>query len=157
VRHRGPGGGVDAAGTVGLEVWWSFWGEEARQGVLLVASGLAARLAGKFGQGTRIGDECLDLCGEIPGRNLDLTGAGEGERARARSKGRRHPCRELQPSSTVVAVSVLCALRAFLGFSDPVAMERTTPDGGRPAGQIALLTQFGVFARDCARVMLLRG
>jgi hypothetical protein len=51
--------------TVGLEVWWSFWGEEARQGVLLVASGLAGRLAGKFGQGARIGDECLDLCGEI--------------------------------------------------------------------------------------------
>jgi hypothetical protein len=48
-----------------LEVWWSFWGEEARQGVLLVASGLAGRLAGKFGQGARIGDECLDLCGEI--------------------------------------------------------------------------------------------
>lgn len=43
----------------------SFWGEEAQQGVLLVASGLAARLAGKFGQGARIGDECLDLCGEI--------------------------------------------------------------------------------------------
>jgi hypothetical protein len=51
--------------AVGLEVWWSFWGEEARQGVLLVASGLAGRLAGKFGQGARIGDECLDLCGEI--------------------------------------------------------------------------------------------
>jgi hypothetical protein len=32
--------------------------------VRLVASGLT-RPGGKFGQSARIGDECLDLCGQI--------------------------------------------------------------------------------------------
>jgi hypothetical protein len=59
-----------AAGPMRLEapgsaVRFSFCGKDARQGVLLVAGGLAGAPDGKFGQGARICDECLDLYGEI--------------------------------------------------------------------------------------------
>ena len=59
-----------AEGPLGLEVRGSrarcsFCGKDRRQGVLLVASGLAATPDGKFGQDARICDECLDLCLEI--------------------------------------------------------------------------------------------
>ena len=43
----------------------SFCGKGARQGVRLVAGGLAGAPDGKFGQDARICDECLDLCLEI--------------------------------------------------------------------------------------------
>jgi ClpX C4-type zinc finger len=43
----------------------SFCGKDARQGVFLVAGRLPEAPAGKFGQGARICDECLDLCLEI--------------------------------------------------------------------------------------------
>jgi hypothetical protein len=43
----------------------SFCGKDARQGVFLVAGGLPRAPAGKFGEGARICDECLDLCLEI--------------------------------------------------------------------------------------------
>ena len=43
----------------------SFCGKQARQVRRLVVSGLAAAPGGKFDQGTRICDECLDLCAEI--------------------------------------------------------------------------------------------
>jgi hypothetical protein len=56
---------ADAAGGVGLEARCSFCDKETRQGMLRVATRLMGRLAGKFGQGARIGDECLDLCREI--------------------------------------------------------------------------------------------
>jgi ClpX C4-type zinc finger protein len=46
----------------GSEVRCSFCGKEARQVAFLVASGLAAAPGGKFGQGARICDECLNLC-----------------------------------------------------------------------------------------------
>jgi hypothetical protein len=46
----------------GSEVRCSFCGKEARQVAFLVASGMAAAPGGRFGQGTRICDECLDLC-----------------------------------------------------------------------------------------------
>jgi hypothetical protein len=49
----------------GSEGRCSFCGKDARQGVLLVAGGLPGVPAGKFGQGARICDECLDLCLEI--------------------------------------------------------------------------------------------
>jgi hypothetical protein len=49
----------------GSEARCSFCGKDRRQGVLLVAGGLAAMPDGKFGQGARICDECLDLCLEI--------------------------------------------------------------------------------------------
>jgi hypothetical protein len=49
----------------GSEVRCSFCGKEARQVQRLVASGLAAAPGGKYGQGTRICDECLALCEEI--------------------------------------------------------------------------------------------
>lgn len=49
----------------GSEVRCSFCGKEARQVGFLVAGGLAAAPGGKFGQGARICDECLDLCAEI--------------------------------------------------------------------------------------------
>jgi ClpX C4-type zinc finger len=57
-------------GSMRLEPWGSeaqcsFCGKDARQGVLLVAGGLAGAPGGKFGQGARICDECLDLCLEI--------------------------------------------------------------------------------------------
>jgi hypothetical protein len=42
-----------------------FCGKDARQGVLLVAGGLAGAPTGKFGHDARICDECLDLCLEI--------------------------------------------------------------------------------------------
>ena len=56
-----------AEGTMRLEppgsqVRCSFCGKQAVQGMLLVASGLASAPGGKFGQGARICDECLDLC-----------------------------------------------------------------------------------------------
>ena len=47
----------------GLEVRCSFCGKEAWQGVLLVAAGWRGAWW-QFGQGARIGDESLDLCGE---------------------------------------------------------------------------------------------
>jgi hypothetical protein len=43
----------------------SFCGKTARRGVRLATSGLAASPGGKFGEGARICDECLDLCLEI--------------------------------------------------------------------------------------------
>jgi transcription elongation factor Elf1 len=43
----------------------SFCGKQARQVGFLAASGLAGAPGGKFGQGARICDECLDLCLEI--------------------------------------------------------------------------------------------
>jgi hypothetical protein len=43
----------------------SFCGKDVRQGVFLVAGGLAGAPAGKFGDLPRICDECLDLCLEI--------------------------------------------------------------------------------------------
>ena len=46
----------------GSEVRCSFCGKEARQVPFLVASGLPGMPDGKFGQGARICDECLDLC-----------------------------------------------------------------------------------------------
>jgi hypothetical protein len=49
----------------GSEARCSFCGKQARQGVLLVASGLTGVSGGKFGQGARICDECLDLCLQI--------------------------------------------------------------------------------------------
>jgi hypothetical protein len=49
----------------GSEARCSFCGKDRRQGVLLVAGGLAATPADKFAQGARICDECLDLCLEI--------------------------------------------------------------------------------------------
>ena len=49
----------------GSQVRCSFCGKQAVQGMLLVASGLAAAPGGKLGQGARICDECLDLCLEI--------------------------------------------------------------------------------------------
>jgi hypothetical protein len=49
----------------GSEVRCSFCGKEARQVRHLVASGLAGAAGGKFGDGARICDGCLDLCGEI--------------------------------------------------------------------------------------------
>jgi hypothetical protein len=49
----------------GSEVRCSFCGKDTPQGVLLVAGRLAAAPGGKFGQGARICDECLDLCLEI--------------------------------------------------------------------------------------------
>jgi hypothetical protein len=49
----------------GSEVRCSFCGKQARQVGFLVASGLAGSPGGKFGQGARICDECLDLCLEI--------------------------------------------------------------------------------------------
>jgi hypothetical protein len=49
----------------GSEVRCSFCGKEARQVGFLVAGGLAGAPGGKFGQGARICDECLDLCLEI--------------------------------------------------------------------------------------------
>jgi hypothetical protein len=49
----------------GLEARCSCCDKETRQGMLRVATRLMGRLAGKFGQGARIGDECLDLCREI--------------------------------------------------------------------------------------------
>jgi hypothetical protein len=49
----------------GSEARCSFCGKDGRQGVLLVAGGLAATPDGKFGQDARICDECLDLCLEI--------------------------------------------------------------------------------------------
>jgi hypothetical protein len=49
----------------GSEVRCSFCGKEVRQVAFLVAGGLAAAPGGKVGQGTRICDECLDLCLEI--------------------------------------------------------------------------------------------
>jgi hypothetical protein len=63
-----PGEGW-AEGPLRLEVQGSqarcsFCGKDGRQGVLLVASGLAMP-GGKFGQDARICDECLDLCLEI--------------------------------------------------------------------------------------------
>jgi hypothetical protein len=64
-----PGEGW-AEGPLRLEVQGSqarcsFCGKDGRQGVLLVAGGLAATPDRKFGQDTRICDECLDLCLEI--------------------------------------------------------------------------------------------
>jgi hypothetical protein len=64
-----PGEGW-AEGPLRLEVQGSqarcsFCGKDGRQGVLLVAGGLAATPDGKFGQDARICDECLDLCLEI--------------------------------------------------------------------------------------------
>jgi ClpX C4-type zinc finger len=49
----------------GSQVRCSFCGKQAVQGMLLVASRLASAPGGKFGQGARICDECLDLCLEI--------------------------------------------------------------------------------------------
>ena len=49
----------------GSELRCSFCGKDARQGVLLVASGLPGASDGKFGQGARVCDQCLELCGEI--------------------------------------------------------------------------------------------
>ena len=49
----------------GSEVRCGFCGKQARQVRHLVASGLASAPGGKFGQGTRICDECLVLCEEI--------------------------------------------------------------------------------------------
>jgi hypothetical protein len=49
----------------GSQARCSFCGKQARQVRQLVASGLAAAPGGKFGQGTRICDECLVLCEEI--------------------------------------------------------------------------------------------
>jgi ATP-dependent Clp protease ATP-binding subunit ClpX len=50
----------------GSEARCSFCGKQARQVGFLVASGRAATPSGKFGEvGTRICDECLDLCLEI--------------------------------------------------------------------------------------------
>jgi hypothetical protein len=49
----------------GSEVRCSFCGKQARQVRHLVAGGLAAAPGGKFGEGTRICDECLVLCEEI--------------------------------------------------------------------------------------------
>jgi ClpX C4-type zinc finger len=43
----------------------SFCGKDARQGVFLVAGGLAGAPAGKFGDLPWICDQCLDLCLEI--------------------------------------------------------------------------------------------
>jgi ClpX C4-type zinc finger len=58
------------AGSMRLEapgsaVRCSFCGKDARQGVLLVAFGLPGAADGRFGQGARVCDQCLDLCGEI--------------------------------------------------------------------------------------------
>jgi hypothetical protein len=52
-------------GVRGSEARCSFCGKDRRQGVLLVAGGLAGTPDGKLGQGARICDECLDLCLEI--------------------------------------------------------------------------------------------
>jgi ClpX C4-type zinc finger len=49
----------------GSEVRCSFCGKQARQARHLVASGLASAPGGKFGQGTRICNQCLALCEEI--------------------------------------------------------------------------------------------
>jgi len=49
----------------GSEVRCSFCGKEARRVRRLVASGLTAAPGGKFGQGSRVCDECLVLCLEI--------------------------------------------------------------------------------------------
>jgi hypothetical protein len=49
----------------GSQAKCSFCGKQARQVRRLVASGLASAPGGKFGQGTRICDECLVLCEEI--------------------------------------------------------------------------------------------
>jgi hypothetical protein len=48
----------------GSEARCSFCGKDTRQGVFLVAGGLATP-DGKFGQGARVCDECLDLCLDI--------------------------------------------------------------------------------------------
>ena len=48
----------------GSEARCSFCGKDTRQGVFLVAGGLATP-DGKFGQDARICDECLDLCLDI--------------------------------------------------------------------------------------------
>jgi ClpX C4-type zinc finger len=60
-RAEGPMG-LEPSGS---EVRCSFCGKEARQVRHLVASGLAATPGGKFGQASRICDQCLDLCLEI--------------------------------------------------------------------------------------------
>jgi hypothetical protein len=52
------------------QVRCSFCGKQARQVRHLIASGLAAALGGKVGQGTRICDECLVLCEEILAETL---------------------------------------------------------------------------------------
>jgi ClpX C4-type zinc finger len=49
----------------GSRVRCSFCGKEARRVRHLVAARLAAPPGGKFGQGTRICDQCLTLCEEI--------------------------------------------------------------------------------------------
>jgi ClpX C4-type zinc finger len=49
----------------GSQARCSFCGKQARRVRHLVASGLASAPDGKFGQGTRICDECLVLCEEI--------------------------------------------------------------------------------------------
>jgi hypothetical protein len=49
----------------GSEASCGFCGRQVRQVGFLVASGLAGAPGGKPGQGARICDECLDLCGEI--------------------------------------------------------------------------------------------
>jgi hypothetical protein len=59
-----------AEGPLRLEAWesearCSFCGKDARQGVLLVTGGLPGAPGGKFGDGARICDECVDLCLEI--------------------------------------------------------------------------------------------
>jgi hypothetical protein len=62
--RRPPGRGADAAVGVGSHAHCSFCGNDARQGVLLVASELSVP-AGKFGDLPRICNECLDLSLEI--------------------------------------------------------------------------------------------
>jgi ClpX C4-type zinc finger len=49
----------------GSQARCSFCGKQARQVRRMVASGLASAPGGKFGQGTRICDECLVVCEEI--------------------------------------------------------------------------------------------
>jgi hypothetical protein len=49
----------------GSEARCSFCGKFRRQVPFLVSGGPAGALAGKFGRGARICDECLDLCLEI--------------------------------------------------------------------------------------------
>jgi len=63
----GPAGEGWTEGLMRLEAWesearCSFCGKDAQQGVRLVAGRLRGAPAGKFGQGARICDECLDLC-----------------------------------------------------------------------------------------------
>jgi hypothetical protein len=63
VEGRAPGSmRLEASGS---EAQCSFCGKQARRVGFLVAGGLEAAPGGKFGQGARICDECLDLCLEI--------------------------------------------------------------------------------------------